>query len=233
MSETPLVLVLDQNGLRASDRAEQLRLDGFDAERASTDAGARGRLPDNDFVVLGELEGGPAASLALLRDLRAGLIRGTPTHLRVITFADSEAQLLSAVRAGADMTLPSLASPTLVSASVEALARRRWSHLSEGVLRLGSLELDRGGRTASVNGAEVALTSRQFQLLEAMAKTPGRVYTRDELSREVWGGPDIRGSRAVDQQVSRLRQSLSAAGAQHVIKNVRGHGFKLSTGAER
>ena len=102
------------------------------------------------------------------------------------------------------------------------------------MLRLGKLELDRHGHNASVDGEEVTLSARQFGLLEALAKTPGKVYSREELSREVWGTPDIQGSRALDVQLSRLSQRLTEAGASQMIRNVRGRGFKLATdGAER
>jgi DNA-binding response OmpR family regulator len=154
-------------------------------------------------------------------------------HLPVIAFVASDAQLLSSVRAGADMTLPSAASELLISASVEALAGRRWGRMTDGMLRLGPLGLDPEGRSASVNGTDVSLTARQFQRLSAMAKTPGRVYTRDEVSREVWGSPHIDGSRAMDIHLNRLDKRLSEAGAAHMIRTVRGQGFKLDAGVDR
>ena len=78
--------------------------------------------------------------------------------MRVIAVADSEPQMLSAYGAGADMTLPRGASSTLVSAARRgASARRSWR--AEKVVRLGGLEVDRAGRTASVDGQPVRLTA--------------------------------------------------------------------------
>jgi DNA-binding response OmpR family regulator len=233
MTEELRVLVLDRDLSVVNRRESQLQLDGFMTERARTIERARSVLSQARLLVLGELDGGPVSALNLLRELRGGRLEGVLAHLPVIAFADSDAQLLSTVRAGADMTLPSSASDPLISASVEALAHRRWNRMTNGMVKLGSLELDREGRSASVNGNEVTLTRRQFQLLSALATTPGRVYTREELSHEVWGTPHINGSRAMDTHLSRLGQRLSEAGAQRMIQTVRGEGFKLTAGAER
>ena len=61
-----------------------------------------------------------------------------------------------------------------------------------------------------------------------MASAPGRVFTRDELSREVWGSPHITGSRAIDSYASRLAGKLRAAGARTTVQNVWGVGYKLN-----
>ena len=205
------VLIVDSDEHRASARVEQLQLDGASAQRATRPSSALQLLASAELVVLGDIAGSAAASLQLLREIRAGRIDGVHSALRAIALADGEAQILSAYGAGADMTLPRNASGTLLSASVDALMRRHWRSVS--VVRLGELEVNRAARSAAIAGQPVKLTAREFALLDAMAQAPGRVFTRDELSREVWGAPHINGNRAIDTYVSRITRKLRDAGA--------------------
>lgn len=219
------VLVIDADVRRMNSRVDQLRLDGWKAEGASHDSAARELLAGAELVVLGDL-GTPAASLQLLRDLRAAKLDSVNADLRVIAAADSEPQMLSAYAAGADLTLPRNASATVVSASAAALKRRNWNR--PDVVRLGALEVDRAGRTATLNGQPVQLTRREFALLDAMAQAPGRVFTRDELSREIWGIPQHLAGRTIDAHASRLARKLRAPGALSAVQNVWGVGYKLN-----
>ncbi|WP_249011196.1 response regulator transcription factor [Conexibacter sp. DBS9H8] len=226
------VLVLDGDPERGLGRVRQLLLDGFDAESLTRESVARERLADIELVVLGDLQGSAAASLAMLRDVRAGRIERVNQRLRAIALADSEPQILSAYQAGADMTLPRAVSGTLLSASIAALARRSWPTVD--VVRLGALEVDRAGRTAQIDGRAVKLTAREFDLLDTLAKAPGRVFTREELSREVWGQRHLQGSRAIDTTAHRMASKLRGAGAQRaLIQNVWGQGYKLNEGSQR
>jgi DNA-binding response OmpR family regulator len=130
------------------------------------------------------------------------------------------------------MTLARNASGTVLSASVEALMRRHWR--SPNVIRLGELEFNRSARSAAIAGQPVKLTGREFALLDALAQAPGRVFTRDELSQEVWGAAHINGNRAIDAHMSRLTRKLREAGAgSQALQNVWGHGYKLDPGNER
>lgn len=226
------VLVVDGDPERVRVRVAQLRLDGFNAESLTRESVARERLADVDLAVLGDLGGSAAASLGMLRDVRAGRVTGADARLRAIALADTEPQILSAYQAGADLTLPRTASGTLLSASVAALARRSWR--IDDVVRLGGLEVDRTGRTAQVNGREVRLTAREFGVLDALAQAPGRVFTREELSREVWGHRHLQGSRTIDTTVNRMVTKLRGAGAERaLVQTVWGQGYKLSEGSER
>jgi DNA-binding response OmpR family regulator len=234
MTGSSFVLVVDSDIDRMNERVQQLRLDGRAAEGAANLDRARTLLASADTLVLAEVPGGPADTLRLLRDVRGGALEGVASDVPTLTFADSDGALMSAFRAGTDLTLPTNASGGLVSASVEALTQRRERQAASGVVRLGKLQLDTRMRNASVDGEEVALSPRQFELLEALAKTPGKVCSRDELSQELWGTKEVRGSRAIDVQLNRLSHRLSDAGASRVIENVWGRGFRLNTeGAER
>jgi two-component system, OmpR family, response regulator len=121
-------------------------------------------------------------------------------------------------------------SPRELVARVRAVLRR-----SEGaaaapadeVVEHGAVRLDVARRQAFVAGRELALTTLEFDLLHALARAPGRVFSREALIERVWG-PAFEGvDRVVDVHVSNLRQKLAAAGAEGLLRTVRGVGYAL------
>ena len=124
--------------------------------------------------------------------------------------------------------------PELV-ARVRAALRRRvasstgsgdGAHGGEAVV-LGPLRIDPAGRTASLDGREVALTRTEFDLLLELARQPGRVLAREALLDHVWGYDFLGDSRLVDVAVGRLRAKIEADPANPtLIVTVRGAGYK-------
>lgn len=90
----------------------------------------------------------------------------------------------------------------------------------------GDVVVDPASRTASVRGLPVPLAAKEFDLLARLASDPTRVFTKDQLLREVWQIPSGCRTRTVDSHASRLRRKLSAAGGRYVV-NVWGVGYKL------
>jgi DNA-binding response OmpR family regulator len=216
------ILVADGVERRARERSQQLELDGWRTRAALEPREAVAMLPGAEVLVLGEFGGSAAIAQELLRRLRAD------RKTRVLATADSEPQIVSALSAGADMTVARNASVTLVSASVGALARRERQQPVSGAMTVGPLEVDPAGRSVRFDGTPVRLTRRELDVLVLLAQQPGRVYTRDEISWEVWGGPDLKSSRSLDSHVSRMAGKFRAAGAQDVVQNVWGQGYKLN-----
>jgi two-component system response regulator MtrA len=121
--------------------------------------------------------------------------------------------------------------PELV-ARVRAALRRRVhdaSAATEAVLRLGPLRIDTGGRTVERDGAEVALTRTEFDLLAELARRPGQVFTRDQLLDRVWGYDYLGDSRLVDVAIGRLRAKVEAdPSIPELVLTVRGAGYKAA-----
>ena len=117
--------------------------------------------------------------------------------------------------------------PELV-ARVRAAIRRAGREAGEpDRLRLGPLEIDLGGRTVSRDGAEIALTRTEFDLLVELARNAGRVLTRDVLLDRIWGYDYLGDSRLVDVAIQRLRAKVEADPAEpSLIQTVRGAGYK-------
>jgi DNA-binding response OmpR family regulator len=92
------------------------------------------------------------------------------------------------------------------------------------VMRAGGLEVDRRARRVSVDGRDVDLTPKEFDLLALLAEDPGAVVDRPRILREVWGTRWYGPTKAIDMHVSGLRRKLGDPG---LIETVRGIGFRL------
>jgi two-component system OmpR family response regulator len=108
---------------------------------------------------------------------------------------------------------------------VKAVLRRATAQpLVDDVSRLGPVTVARGAREVHVDGRKVALTQREFDLLEYLARRAGRVVTRDELLESVWGFVSPGETRTVEVHIAQLRKKL---GHPDLIETVRGLGYKV------
>jgi DNA-binding response OmpR family regulator len=113
----------------------------------------------------------------------------------------------------------------------ELLARiravlRRASPPDRDHLEVGDLRIDRAARRVLVRDVPVVLAAKEYDLLVKLSGDPYRVFTKEELLREVWGFRSLGRTRTLDSHASRLRRKLSAAGGDYV-RNVWGVGYSL------
>lgn len=97
----------------------------------------------------------------------------------------------------------------------------------EEARKLGPLEIDPAARTASVNGTDVVLAKKEFALLSVLATAPHRVFSKAELLRAIWGLESTTNTRTLDSHASRLRNKLRSAGAEALVVNCWGVGYRL------
>jgi DNA-binding response OmpR family regulator len=90
---------------------------------------------------------------------------------------------------------------------------------------VSSLTLDAARRRVTSNGADVALTSTEFDLLAKLMSAPGQVFTREQLLSSVWGQVDYGAGRTVDVHVAQVRAKL---GEPNPIRTVRGVGYSVT-----
>jgi DNA-binding response OmpR family regulator len=114
-------------------------------------------------------------------------------------------------------------------ARIRAVLRRR-SPRSE-LVDLGELVIDRAARRVVVLGHDVTLTTKEYALLVRMAHEPDRVFTREQLLRDVWGYRTFVPTRTLESHASRVRCKLAAAGLPGWVVNVWGVGYKLRPAA--
>jgi len=102
-----------------------------------------------------------------------------------------------------------------------------FSALVLGVVEIGDLTLDRPARVVLVRGEAVHLAGKEFELLCALAQEPHRVFTKDELLRDVWGFRSRGKTRTLDSHASRLRRKLCRGPGDQFVVNVWGVGYRL------
>lgn len=96
-------------------------------------------------------------------------------------------------------------------------------------IQVGDLEIDRMAREVRAGTEEVALSPREFDLLALLAGQPGRVFSREEIERRLWGDEDAPSSNSVDVHVANLRAKLRDAGSHGLIRTVRGVGYAVKS----
>ena len=225
------VLVIEDDESTATFLADNLTADGYgvwvvDTVEEAVRAIER-RGPD---VALLDLALGESSGLAVLDFVRTGdglagrVDRGLPVI--VLSGLGSEVERLRGFRRGADdYVVKPFSYPELV-ARMQAVLRRAAGRPVRGLIRLGDLTIDAVGRRVEVGGSPVALSTREFDLLQALAREPSRVFSKRELLRDVWGFAAPGSSRTVDTHACRLRQKLSG-GARPYVLTVRGIGYRL------
>jgi DNA-binding response OmpR family regulator len=112
---------------------------------------------------------------------------------------------------------------------IAAVLRRSRLREGRGRLRVGELEIDPTARETTIRGRRVELAGKEFALLRTLAASPTRVFTKDELLRDVWGYRAVGSTRTLDSHACRLRQKLRAQGDKYVV-NVWGVGYRLVDG---
>ncbi|HYY22783.1 MAG TPA: response regulator transcription factor [Thermoleophilaceae bacterium] len=222
------VLVAERDEALREFLVGQFLADRFAARGAQCAEEARVKLASlhPHLLVLGEFEH-PHAPLELLRGIRSG----GDEALQVIVLSSDSSELaeLRAFREGCDDYLPKPISYPVLLARLRALLRR-----SRGATparqRVGALQIDALQRRVTVAKRSVQVSRVEFELLSHLATEPTRVYTKEELLRDVWGFKALGNTRTVDAHASRLRKKLALAGAPNLIGNVRGVGYRLCAG---
>jgi len=112
-----------------------------------------------------------------------------------------------------------------LTARIRAVLRRRDAR-RDGPRRVGDLFIDPSRREVRVRDRRVSLANKEFSLLRALAAEPTRVFTKEELLRDVWGFRSMGRTRTLDSHASRLRRKLDPESASYVV-NVWGIGYRL------
>jgi DNA-binding response OmpR family regulator len=214
------ILVVEDERTIADSVAARLRAEGFAVEIAADGPAAVAAATRDrpDLVVLDVMLPG-FDGLEVCRRIQAE----RPVPVLMLTARDDETDLLVGLAVGADDYLTKPFSLRELAARVHALLRRQDRAVSQAVLRVGDLEVDRAERRVRRAGVEAHLTPTEFELVAHLAARPRRVLPREELLAQVWGWADAGGTRTVDSHVKALRRKLGP----DVIRTVHGVGYAL------
>jgi DNA-binding response OmpR family regulator len=219
------VLVIEDDAMVARVVARALETAGYtvDATASANDGLTRASTGSYDAILL-DLELPDRDGLDVLRELRSS---GLTTPILIMTGRDDDEHVVRGLDAGADDYLLKPVSTDVLKARVRAAIRRGGSGQPDQLV-LGDLVVDRLGRQVTGAGATIALTPKEFSMLEFLLLRAEQVVPRSELLEHVWHMRFDPGSNVVDAHVARLRQKLRQAIELPEIKTVRGVGFTLS-----
>jgi DNA-binding response OmpR family regulator len=217
--------------------ARHLTDDGFEVvgTAAASEALELAERARPDLVLVG-VELPDAKGLELCRRLREGEPgRSWNRDVPVIVLGQTESDAVDRVRAFSRGCDDYLARPFVYD---ELLARiravlRRAAPPAPDRIEVGELVVDRGIRRVAVAGEAVALAAKEFELIAKLATDPQRVFTKEELLRDVWGFRSLGRTRTLDSHASRVRRKLACVSATSYVVNIWGVGYRLCESESR
>jgi DNA-binding response OmpR family regulator len=231
------LLVVEDDAATRTFLADNLTADGY--ELLVADCAADGlRLLERKYPDLAVIDPGlpDYDGLELIRRVRDadGLAsRLNPsTPLIVVSGRTGELDRLRGFERGADDYVVKPFSYPELRARIAALLWRADRRARLGRLRVGAIEVDPAAREVTVSGERVELSQKEFALLRTLASDPTRVFTKEELLRNVWGFRAMGSTRTLDSHACRLRHKLGRGGDRFVV-NVWGVGYRLIDGPVR
>ena len=225
-SDADVLVVEDEPDIRHL-IAHHLQREGFRCREVATGTealrAARASIPDLIVLdlMLPEVDG-----LEVCRRLRSDPgTAGIP--IIMLTAKSDEVDRVVGLELGADDYVAKPFSPKELVARVRAVLRRARHDSTGRVYREGPIVLDPARHTVTVRGAQIALTPKEFDLLQVLLEASGRVLTREHLLTRVWGyaHADEIASRTIDVHVRRLRAKLGDEGRG--IATVKGVGYRF------
>jgi DNA-binding response OmpR family regulator len=230
MDRAPRILLVDDEQSIQTLLSYPLRKDGYEVVQATNGRDALTRFEESPFdlvvldVMMPQLDG-----LEVCRRLRA---RST-VPIIMLTAKAEEVDKVIGLELGADDYITKPFSLREFRSRVRAALRRGAMGRAEEIaddapLRVAGLEIDFARRSVTVRGEKVDLTFVEFEILTALARNPGRVFTRDMLLTRVWGDSAFRDQRTVDVHIRHLREKLEAdAKDPEYLFTVRGVGYRF------
>ncbi|BBX88598.1 DNA-binding response regulator [Mycobacterium vulneris] len=225
---TSVLIVEDEESL-ADPLAFLLRKEGFEATVVADGPSALAEFERSgaDIVLLDLMLPGMSGT-DVCKQLRAR----SSVPVIMVTARDSEIDKVVGLELGADDYVTKPYSARELIARIRAVLRRGADTddgaVGDGVLEAGPVRMDVERHVVSVNGEQITLPLKEFDLLEYLMRNSGRVLTRGQLIDRVWGADYVGDTKTLDVHVKRLRSKIEADPANPVhLVTVRGLGYKL------
>ena len=221
------VLVVEDETSYSEALSYVLRKEGFDVAVAETGPDALLEFDRNgaDIVLLDLMLPGLSGT-EVCRQIR----QTSPVPIIMVSAKDTEVDKVVGLELGADDYVTKPYSPRELVARIRAVLRRGSVDEIDDTasLEVGRIRMDVDRHLVSVDGDEVRLPLKEFELLEFFLRNPGRVLTRGQLIDRVWGADYVGDTKTLDVHVKRLRAKIERDPANPVtLTTVRGLGYKL------
>jgi DNA-binding response OmpR family regulator len=219
-----VVLLAEDDPAIAEPLSRALQREGYQVQVVGDGPGALAAAEHSGIDLLVLDLGLPGMDgLEVCRRLRAGG-RGIPVLM--LTARSDEVDFVVGLDAGADDYVAKPFRLAELMARIRALLRRR----SPGTLEVNGVRVDLAARRVTVDGQEVQLANKEFELLRVLIQRAGQVVHRDEILSEVWNDPELKSSKTLDMHMSWLRRKLGdVRSVERRIATVRGVGFRFNT----
>ncbi|MDE6178074.1 MAG: response regulator transcription factor [Duncaniella sp.] len=231
MNQKKRILIVDDEETLCEALAYNLEADGYDVDTAGCAEEALTRdLSAYDLVLL-DIMMGDISGTQLAR-----IMKSNPKTARVpiifCTARDSDDDMVSGLDLGADDYITKPYSLKTLMARVRSVLRRTSGPAVGAGAALGGsvsfegLVLDPERKTCNVDGEDVRLPRKEFEILLKLLSNPGRVFSRAELLRDIWPDEVVVLDRVVDVNITRIRQKIGPYGKNIVTRSGYGYGFE-------
>ena len=220
-----ILLVEDEPAVAQAVRAALVK-EGYAVDHApnSVEALEFASVYPYDLVILDVMLPGQSG-LAVARALRSGSGPNSNAPILMLTAVGAIEDRVAGLDSGADDYLVKPFAMVELLARVRALRRREIA--SAPVIRVADLELEPSRQQVTRGGRAIPLTTREFALLEVLARAPGQIFSQARLIDAVWDAQFDVGSNVVEVYVSSLRRKLDDGRRNGLIRTVRGAGYQL------
>jgi DNA-binding response OmpR family regulator len=219
------ILIVEDDEVIMGTLAYNLSRQGFGVSQATTGAEAlriaRSLRPDLillDLMLPGE------SGIEVCERIRQ---RDQDVVIVMVTAKDAEEDKVRGFEAGADDYVTKPFGMKELVARINANLKRSETGRRGKVLEAGDLQLDTKNFTARVAGELLDLRLKEFELLAALASSPGELKSREELAKEVWGHASVGSSRTIDVHIRRIRAALEERSSYQYIHTARGLGYRF------
>ena len=218
------VLLIEDDRKAAKLLAKGLHEEGFVVDVAPTgeEGEEQAAINEYDVIVLDWLLPGKDG-IAVCQSLR---VRDLSTPILMLTARDGLADRVKGLGTGADDYLTKPFAFAELLARIRALLRRS-RNARPAVLRVDDLTLDPASRRVTRAGAPVALTSKEFAILEVLMRSAGEIVSRTRLVERVWNEASEVLDNLVDVHLSHLRKKIDSGDRAPLIHTIRGFGYRL------
>ncbi|MFT7153006.1 MAG: two-component system alkaline phosphatase synthesis response regulator PhoP [Alteromonas macleodii] len=224
MKDNPVILIVDDEEDILEFLKYNLKKEDFEVHTASSGRKAINvaQKVNPDLIILDvmmpELDG--IETCKEIRDL-PGM---SNTLIAFLTARNEDYSQIAGFDAGADDFINKPIKPRVLISRIKALLRRNNPLVKNQVFETESgLKIDRNKYLIELNGKEITLPKKEFELLALLASKPGNVFTRDTILTSVWGAQVVVGDRTIDVHIRKLREKIG----DKAIKTVKGVGYKF------